>query len=168
MVAPGSERTKHLLRQAGRRRRRVLANGFFLFADHLEQAIQRLLGDVVFDVGVFRIHYAHGRRLSGERVVLLGQANLVGGLLDDGQEFGADLFATGLVQLLGGRIVAAAEDALGVFHGHFLHGIDQDWLGLGHGAFRRLVHAGFQFIDLVTHAEPVSYTHLTLPTIYSV
>ncbi|MNV15757.1 hypothetical protein D3C71_1064910 [compost metagenome] len=54
---------------------------------------------------------------------------------------------------MGGRVVAAAEDALGVFHGHFLHGIDEDWLGLGHGGFRRLVHAGFQFIDLVTHAE---------------
>ncbi|MNP38415.1 hypothetical protein D3C76_1319260 [compost metagenome] len=91
--------------------------------------------------------------MSGERVVLLGQANLVGGLLDDGQEFGADLFAAGLVQVLGGRVVAAAEDALGIFHGHFLHGIDEDWLGLGHGGFRRFVHAGFQLIDLVTHAE---------------
>ncbi|MNN15130.1 hypothetical protein D3C81_1282260 [compost metagenome] len=54
---------------------------------------------------------------------------------------------------MGGRVVAAAEDALGIFHGHFLHGIDEDWLGLGHGGFGRFVHAGFQFIDLVTHAE---------------
>ncbi|MNM59521.1 hypothetical protein D3C81_707760 [compost metagenome] len=74
-------------------------------------------------------------------------------MLDDGQEPGADLFAAGLVQVLGGRVIAAAEDALGIFHGHFLNGIDQDRLGLGHGGFRRFVHAGFQFIDLITHAE---------------
>ncbi|MNS71156.1 hypothetical protein D3C72_1045130 [compost metagenome] len=84
---------------------------------------------------------------------MLGQADLVGGLLDDGQEFGADLFAAGFAQVLGGRVVATAEDALGVFHGHFLHCIHEDRLGLGHGGFRRFVHAGFQLIDLIAHAE---------------
>ena len=91
--------------------------------------------------------------MAGEAVVLLGQADLVGGLLDDGQELGADLFAAGLVQVLGGGVLRAAEDALGVLYGHLLHRIHQQRLGLRYGGFGGFVHARFQLINLRAHAH---------------
>ena len=52
------QRAEDFLRQTRRRSGRVLADGFFLFADHFEQAIQRLFGHVVFDIRAFRINNA--------------------------------------------------------------------------------------------------------------
>ncbi|MNE09497.1 hypothetical protein D3C80_1021710 [compost metagenome] len=62
------------------------------------------------------------------------------------------MLAAGLVQVLGGRLITAAENTLGIFDAHFLHGIDQQCLGLWHGCLGGLVHAGFQLLDLGAHA----------------
>src|SRR5690606_28116759 len=128
----------------GGRLGRVLADARFLLGDDGEQPVERLLGYVAFDGAVLGIDRAEAGCLGGECVVLLGDADLVGGLLDDGHELVADLIAAGLVQVLGGRVVAAGQDRLGVGHGHLLHGIEQQFLGLGHGGFGGLVHAVFQ------------------------
>ena len=49
-------------------------------ANDQEQPIQRLAGDVLLDAGILLAHQAKTRGLAGEGVVLLGQADLVGGL----------------------------------------------------------------------------------------
>ncbi len=112
-----------------------------------------MFGHVAFDVGVFAVDHAQCSGLTREAVVFLGDADFVGGLFDDGQEFGADLVAAGLAQVLGGGVIAAAENRLGVRHAHFLHGIDQQRLGLRHRCLGRLVHAGLQLVDLRAHTE---------------
>ena len=91
--------------------------------------------------------------MAGEGVVLFGQADLIGCMLDDWQELEANLLAAGFAQVLGRRILAAAENAFGIVNAHLLHGIDQQRLGLRYRSFSRFVHAGFQFVDLGAHAE---------------
>ena len=152
-IQPFLQRPKHLLSQTGRRTSRVLADARLLLSDHREQAIQRLLSHIVLDIRAFRVDHPEARGLAGEAVVLLGQTDLVGGLLDDGQELGADLFAAGLVQVLGGGVLRAAGDALGVLHGHLLHRVHQQRLGLRHGGFGGFVHARFKLINLRAHAH---------------
>ncbi|MNP14568.1 hypothetical protein D3C76_1069000 [compost metagenome] len=63
------------------------------------------------------------------------------------------MLAAGLVQVLGGGIVRAGEDALGVLHGHLLHRIHQQGLGLRDGGLGRLVHGRFELFDLGAHAH---------------
>ena len=69
------------------------------------------------------------------------------------EELDANLFAAGFAQVLGRGVVTTAENPFGVLDAHLLDRVHQNWLGLGHGGFRRFVHAGFQLSDLVAHAE---------------
>src|SRR5690606_17138989 len=142
-----SQYAEHLLGHAGCRLCRVLTDACFLLGDYCEQAVQRLLGDVAFDGAVFRIDRAEPRSLGRDGVVLLGDADLIGGLLDDRHKALADLITAGLIQVLGCRIIATGEDAFGIGYGHLLHRVQQQLLGLRHGGFGGLIHAVFQGLD---------------------
>lgn len=121
-----------------------------------------MLGHVAFEIGAFAVQRAKCRCLARKCVVLLRQADLIRSLFDDRQEFGANLLAAGAVQVLGGRILAAAQNGFGVGHAHLFHCIYQQRLRLRNGRFCRLVHAGFQLVDLSAHAQHFHlFRHLT-------
>ena len=86
-----AKRTENLLQQARTGADRVFTDGFFLFGDHQEQAVHRLVRDIAVKIGVLLVEQAEFGGFPGVLIVLPGQIDLGGCLLDDRQEFGGDV-----------------------------------------------------------------------------
>src|SRR6185312_11522425 len=126
---------EHLLQQVGGAGGGVGSDRFFLIADRGEQAVERLAGDVVVQVqraaaaaiavtlGVMATQRAERAQRSeraaqrtaaaagSERLVLLGDAHAVGGLGHDRLDPRGQRRAGNTAEVVGGGVVAAAEDA---------------------------------------------------------
>src|SRR3954447_7809977 len=147
------QRAEHLADDGCARADRIPADGLFLLGHHEEEPVERLLRDVLFQVGVFFLHQTKRRDLLGVIVVLLHEADLLGRALDDRQETLAQLRFGSATEILGARRVSALQDALCVLQRHLTDRVDEKLLCLGHRCLGGAIHAENQLVRVAPQAE---------------
>ena len=130
-----------------------------LLSNLVEEAVEGFADDILVEIELVGDSVAAGSGLD-DVIVLLDYADALQRAVDDRSERGREIGGTGLLEVFGGRGVAASEDAAGVAKRHFLEGIEKNLFGLRRGAFGGAIHADFEIVHRVALANhPHSLAH---------
>src|SRR5262245_16683991 len=109
-----SHRAKNFLDDIAGGAQRILAQRFFLLAYHEIKFVQRFARDVAFDGGVVFLNESQRCTLTGERVILLREADFIRGCFHDGEKPLRELSAGSALEVVGDRSLTTGEYAFRV------------------------------------------------------
>lgn len=148
--------SKHFFQQRSGLGGRIFPDFRLFLCQLVEEAVERF-ADYVFVEIEFAGEHASARGLLDELVVELNHSDTLHGLMDDGSECGGEVGGAGALEIIGGGGVVAGEDVAGIVESHFSEGRDKDLFGLRRGLLGGAVHADFEIIDGLAHAESAHF-----------
>src|ERR1700731_4319000 len=143
---------ENFFQQSGGLSGRVGADIDFFLSNLVEEPIEGLADDILVEIELVGDGVAAGSGLD-DVIVLLDYADALQRAVDDRSERSRQIGGTGLLEVFGGRGVAASEDIAGVPKRHFLEGIEKNLFGLRGGALGGAVHADFKIVHRVALAN---------------
>lgn len=132
---------------------RVLTDFLFFFGNDGVQAVKRLVGDVLLNVGIFFFDQSEPSCLTGKVVVLRGQTNFFSGLSHNRQKLQAQRYAGFLGKKISSRGLATHEDIFCIVDVHGPHGADQQVTSHGHSGFSSAVDRSHQLVNALALAQ---------------
>lgn len=144
--------SEYFFEQLGRLRGGVFANLRLFDRQHVENAVESLL-DYVFVEVEFVGDGSAARCVFDYVFVLLDDAYVLKGTVHDRGECGGEIGRAGAAEIIRGGGVVAGEDLARIVEGHLSERSYEDRLRLGRGLLGGAIHADFEIVDLISHAE---------------
>jgi hypothetical protein len=144
--------SEYFFEQRGRLRGGVFANLGLFDCEHVEDAVEGFLDDVLVEVEFVGDGSAAGG-VFDYVFVLLDDAYVLKGTVHDRGECGGEIGGAGAAEIIRGGGVVAGEDLARVVKSHLSQGSYEDRFRLGRGLLGGAIHADFEIVDLISHAE---------------